>query len=106
MHCQGDGQRIKASPSLFEKYHKFQEECKYIEDSTYSRSIGNHDCMTWSEFYYSSQVSCGWIFVVTGIKNLFGTVNIKLIHLSSIRKKKTSVLIKNLFTNIKPHDKL
>ena len=47
--------------SLFERYHKFQDEWEYIEDPTYSRSIGSHVCMTCSKFDYSSQASCGSI---------------------------------------------
>ena len=53
--------KITASPSLLERYHKLQEEWEYIEDPTYSRSIGSHVCMTCQKFDYSSQVSCGTI---------------------------------------------
>ena len=53
--------KITASPSLLERYHKLQEEWEYIEDPTYSRSIGSHVCMTCSKFDYSSQASCGSI---------------------------------------------
>ena len=53
--------KIAAAPSLFEKYHKLQEEWEYIEDPTYTRSIGSHVCITCSKFAYSSQVSCGSI---------------------------------------------
>ena len=54
-----------ASPSLFERHHKLQEKWEYIEDPTYSRSIGSHVCMTCSKFDYSSQVSCGSILSCT-----------------------------------------
>ena len=53
--------KIASDPSLLESYHKFQEEWEYIDDPTYSRSIGSHVCMTCSKFDYSSQASCGSI---------------------------------------------
>ena len=40
--------KLAADPSLFRRYHKHQEKWEYIEDPTYSRSIG-------------SQPSCGSI---------------------------------------------
>ena len=52
--------KITSAPSLFERHHKLQE-WEYIEDPTYSRSIGSHVCMTCSKFDYSSQASCGAI---------------------------------------------
>ena len=53
--------KIASDPSLFKAHHKLQEEWEYIEDPTYSRSIGSHVCMTCSKFDYSSQASCGAI---------------------------------------------
>ena len=53
--------KITSAPSLSDIYHKLQEEWEYIEDPTYSRSIGSHVCMTCSKFDYSSQASCGSI---------------------------------------------
>ena len=53
--------KIAVFPSLFERHHKLQEEWEYIEDPTYSRSIGSHVCMTCSKFDYSSKVNCGSI---------------------------------------------
>ena len=53
--------KITSAPSLFERHQKFQEEWEYIDDPTYSRSIGSHVCMTCSKFDYSSQVRCGAI---------------------------------------------
>ena len=38
-----------------------QEEWEYIEDPTYSRSIGSHVCITCSKFDYTNQASCGSI---------------------------------------------
>ena len=54
MHYWGYGQRITASPSLIERYHKLQEEWKYIDDSTFSRSIDSYHWMTCSKFDYSN----------------------------------------------------
>ena len=53
--------KITAASSIFEKYHKLQEEWEYIEDPSYSCSIGSHVCITCSKFDYSSHVSCGSI---------------------------------------------
>ena len=53
--------KIASAPSLFERYHMFQEEWEYIDEPTYSRSIGSHVCMTCSKFDYSSQASYGSI---------------------------------------------
>ena len=52
---------IVSAPSLFERHNRPQEEWEYIEDPTYSRSIGSHVCITCSRFDYTSQVSCGSI---------------------------------------------
>ena len=48
-------------PSLSKSYHKLQEDWEYIEDPTYSRSIGSHVCMTCSKFDYTSQANFGSI---------------------------------------------
>ena len=50
-----------ASPFMFERFHKLQKEWEYIEEPTYSRSIGSHVCITCSEFDYLSQISFGSI---------------------------------------------
>ena len=52
---------LTAAPSFFERYHSLQEEWEYIEDPTYSRSIGSHVCMTCSKFNYLTKASCGSI---------------------------------------------
>ena len=52
------GLKISTVLSLFESYNKLQEEWDYIEDPTYSRSLGSHVCMTCAKFDYSSHVSC------------------------------------------------
>ena len=46
-------------PASVKRFHKLQEEWEYIEDPTFSRSIGSHVCMTCSRFDYASQASCG-----------------------------------------------
>ena len=53
--------KITSAHALLERYHKLQKEWEYIEDPTFSRSIGSHVCMTCSEFDYSSQVNIGSI---------------------------------------------
>ena len=53
--------KLMTSPSLFESIHKAQMEWEYIEDPTYSRSIGSHVCMTCSKFNYSRQEGFGSI---------------------------------------------
>ena len=50
-----------AVPSLGEKFHRLKEEWEYIEDPTYSRSIGSHVCMTCSKFDYTSKANYGSI---------------------------------------------
>ena len=51
--------KIASASSLFERYHGLQEEWEYIDDPTYSKSIGSHVCMTCSKFDYSSKVNYG-----------------------------------------------
>ena len=51
--------KLTSDPSLFGSSHKLHEEWEYIEDPTYTKSIGSHVCMTCSQFDYFSQASCG-----------------------------------------------
>tara|TARA_Y200000002_G_C22406633_1_gene548025 strand:+ start:212 stop:496 length:285 start_codon:yes stop_codon:yes gene_type:complete len=83
---------ITAPPSLFEKYHKLQEEWEYIEDPTYSRSIDSHVCMTCSKFYYSSQVSCGSILCCNWHQKLIFQGQ-HLTHSCELYQKKTNLSI-------------
>ena len=53
--------KIKSTPALVDRYQKLLEKWEYIEDPTFSRSIGSFVCMTCSKFDYSSQASCGSI---------------------------------------------
>ena len=52
--------KLSAAPFSVRRY-KLKEEWEYIEDPTYSRSIGSHVCMTCSKFEYTSQASYGSI---------------------------------------------
>ena len=53
--------RIASPPSLFERYHKLPEEWEYIDNATFSKSIGSHVCMTCSKFDFSTIASFGSI---------------------------------------------
>ena len=53
--------KIAEATYSVERYRKLQKEWDYIEDPTYSRSIGSHVCITCSRFDYTSQASCGSI---------------------------------------------
>ena len=53
--------KISVIPSFLENNYKIQEECEYVEDATYSRSIDSHVCMTCSLFDYTSHASYGSI---------------------------------------------
>ena len=50
--------KIVRTPLAFERDHIIREEWDYIEEPTFSRSIGSHVCMTCSKFDYSNQSSC------------------------------------------------
>ena len=50
--------KIAKNPLAFESDHMIREEWGYIEDPTFSRSIGSHVCMTCSKFDYSKKASC------------------------------------------------
>ncbi len=53
--------KMAAAPSLGKRYQNLKDEWEYIEDPTYSRSIGSHVCMTCSKFDYKSEESFGSI---------------------------------------------
>ena len=53
--------KLTARPFLVDRYRKLHEEWEFIEDPTYSRSIGSHVCITCSKFDYSSDASRGSI---------------------------------------------
>ena len=98
--------KMASAPSLFERYHKLQEEWEYIDDPTYSRSIGSHVCMTCSKFDYSIQASCGAILYCNWHQKLIFHGK-QLTHSRELyQKKQTSVFIKNLITFHNQHDKL
>ena len=55
---------------LGEKYLRLKEEWEYIEDPTYSRSIGSHVCMTCSKFDFGSKTNYGSILCCNWHKKL------------------------------------
>ena len=50
--------KLEVAPSLVAKYYKIHQDWEYIEDPTYSRSIGSHVCITCSKFAYTSKENC------------------------------------------------
>ena len=84
--------KITSAPTIFEKYRKFQEEWEYIEDPTYSRSIGSHVCMTCSKFDYSSQASCGSILCCNWHQKLIFHGQ-HLTHSCELYQKKSNLVI-------------
>ena len=85
---------MASTHSLFERYQKLKEEWEYIEDPTYSRSIGSHVCMTCSKFDYSSQTSFGSILCCNWHQKLIYHGQ-HLTHSCELyQKKQTSLLIK------------
>ena len=85
--------KITEKHSLFKSYHKLQEELEYIEDPTYSRSIGSHVCMTCSKFDYISQANFGSILCCNWHQKLICHGQ-HLTHSCELyQKKKTLVLI-------------
>ena len=78
--------------SLSERYHKLQEEWEYIEDPTYSRSIGSHVCMTCSKFDYSNEASCGSILCCNWHQKLICHGQ-HLTHSCDLYQKKASISI-------------
>ena len=90
--------KITKGLSFFEKYHKSQEEWEYIEDPTYSRSIGSHVCMTCSKFDYFSQASCGSILCCNCHQKLIFHGQ-HLTHSCEFYKKKANFAITNKLYN-------
>ena len=88
--------KIASAPSLFERHHKFQEEWDYIDDPTYSRSIGSHVCITCSKFEYSSQASCGAILYCNWHQKLIFHGQHLTHSCGLFQKKQTSAFIKKL----------
>ena len=85
-----------STPTFFEGYQKLKEEWEYIEDPTFSRSIGSHVCMTCSKFDYSSQASCGAILYCNWHQKLI-LHGQHLTHSCELyQKKQTSAFIKKL----------
>ena len=85
--------------SLFERHHNLQEEWEYIEDPTFSRSIGSHVCMTCSKFDYSSQVSIGSILCCKCHQKLIFHGQ-HLTHSCELYQKKTNLGIQKKLNQI------
>ena len=97
---------IASVSSLFERSNKLQEEREYIEDLTYSQSIGSHVCITCSRFDYTSQASCGSILYCIWHQKLIFQGQ-RLTHsCDHFQKNQTSVFKKNFISHPKLHDKL
>ena len=91
--------KLAVAPSLVERYRKLQEEWEYIEDPTYSRSIGSHVCMTCSKFVYTSHESCGSILCCNWHQKLIYHGQ-HLTHSCFLYQKKGSFGINKRFNNI------
>ena len=88
--------KLSKTPSLHESYQKLKDEWEYIEDPTYSRSIGSHVCMTCAKFDYSSQVSFGSILCCKWHQKLIFNGQ-HLTHSCELYQKKTNFgITKNL----------
>ena len=86
--------KMASASSLFERYHKLQEEWEYIDDPTYSKSISSHVCMTCSRFNYVCQASCGSFLCCNWYQKLIYHGQ-HLTHSCELyQKKQTSLLIK------------
>ena len=51
--------QLSLAPTIFERNYQSQEDWEYIDDPTYTRSIGSHVCITCSRFDYICDASCG-----------------------------------------------
>ena len=83
--------KLQYLPCLRE-YHNLQEEWDYIEDPTFSRSIGSHVCMTCSKFDYSIQPSCVSILCCIRHQKLIDQGQ-HLTHSCNLYQKKTNFAI-------------
>ena len=87
--------KLTTDPPLGEKYRRLNQGWEYIEDPTYSRSIGSHVCMTCSKFDSRSKTNDGSIFCCNWHKKLICNGQ-HLTHSCELyQKKQTLVLIKN-----------
>ena len=98
------GLKISTVLSLFESYNKLQEEWDYIEDPTYSRSLGSHVCMTCEKFDYSCQSSRGSILCCNLHKKLIWHGQ-HLTHSCELYKNKSTIgTEKKLINHLKPNE--
>ena len=91
--------KISLAPYSFERFHKLQEEWEYIEDPTYSRSIGSHVCMTCSKFDYSIQASCASILCCIRHQKLIYHGQ-HLTHSCNLYQKKANFAIRKKLNHI------
>ena len=85
--------KIRAFHSFTKRYHKLQEEWEYIDEPTYSKSIGSHVCMTCSKFDYSSKASYGSILLCNCHQKLICHGQ-HLTHSCELYQKKANFVIK------------
>ena len=91
--------KITSAHALLERHHKLQKECEFIEDPTFSRSIGSHVCMTCSEFDYSSQVNIGSILCCKWHQKLIFHGQ-HLTHSCELYQKKTNLGIQKKLNQV------
>ena len=91
--------KITSSSPLFQGYYKFLEDWEYIEDPTYSRSIGSHVCMTCSKFDYLSNASFGSILCCNWHQKLIFHGQ-HLTHSCEKYQKKVNLIIHKKLKNI------
>ena len=91
--------KIASASSLFEGYYKFKKDWEYIEDPTYSRSIGSHVCITCSKFDYLSNASFGSILYCNWHQKLIFHGN-HLTHSCEKYKKKVNLITHKKLKNI------
>ena len=91
--------KLKKIPSLTKDNHTVQEEWDYIDDPTYSRSIGSHVCITCSKFDYNSQSSFGTILCCNKHKKLICN-GYQLTHSCELYQKKENFGINKKLSHI------
>tara|TARA_Y100000991_G_C21791756_1_gene271613 strand:+ start:189 stop:485 length:297 start_codon:yes stop_codon:yes gene_type:complete len=91
--------KIKKIPSFIKDNHMFQEGWEYIDDPTYSRSIGSHVCMTCSKFDYTSQANFGTILCCNCHQKLISN-GYHLTHSCELYQKKENFGINKKLSHI------
>ena len=91
--------KLKKIPSLIKHNHMLLEEWEYIDDPTYSLSIGSHVCITCSKFDYTSQASFGTILCCNWHQKLICHGH-HLTHSCELYKKKENIGINKKLSHI------